>query len=623
MKMSDRRDFFRYRIIFLVSFVIGLVYVFLVPPWQQNDEPGNFEYAWLFANLDHVPRSNEYDFSMRRQLTASLLEKDFFRLLDFTPNMILTSQYTWIGISQTEGLPAYFFIVSLPLRLLKGTDLVFQLYVARLVSLVFFLSTIYFVLKTFRLIYGDSLQTKHGLIIVAMLPGFVDKMTAVNDDAAAVAFVSLVFWMSLRLYKTGIRISTLIGLLIGIVLCLVVKRTAWIALIPAVISLFLVIFRRKTKLVWMSVLAGLGLVIGLSFSTTDSSPAYFYASSNHSIPLRIRNDQNHTDSYYVRQKGGSVIYQTLDKEDVDQLAGKSVWLGINLWADQVADANLPALIVNDGIVLGGQKVQVNETRQFFDYSYNLPDDTRKLVIRVSTWGIPKEANLNWDCLFLTSEEKANELKNLLNSESCEQFASQPWNYTKNGSADKGWPVLKPEVGQKMDEYFHFPITHLWAVFDLGATGQYFLATAGNLFRTFWGGFGWGGVRLVGSKPYRFFLVLALLAIVGNVIISLKARKKVDWNVFLLMSLPTVLLFTMALFRAAGNWYSYIFTPTARYILPAIIPIILFLTSGWFSLSEIIMKRCFLIQIGTLVIMGLMFLYNLWAWYSIYIYFYAN
>ncbi len=52
----------------LLGLVYGLLYVFLIPPWQHNDEPGHFEYVWLIANRPGWPHAGDYDPDMRRAM---------------------------------------------------------------------------------------------------------------------------------------------------------------------------------------------------------------------------------------------------------------------------------------------------------------------------------------------------------------------------------------------------------------------------------------------------------------------------------------------------------------------------------------------------------------------------
>ncbi len=73
----------------LLASLIGIAFVFIVPPWQHYDEPTQFEYAWLIANRPGLPGVGESDQALRRDIAASMIEHGFFRDLEFTPNLYL------------------------------------------------------------------------------------------------------------------------------------------------------------------------------------------------------------------------------------------------------------------------------------------------------------------------------------------------------------------------------------------------------------------------------------------------------------------------------------------------------------------------------------------------------
>src|SRR5215211_3224079 len=69
------------RLLLLIALAQGLLYLALMPPWQHYDEPTHFEYAWLIANREQLPRYPDTDPVMRREVAASMLEHGFFRYL--------------------------------------------------------------------------------------------------------------------------------------------------------------------------------------------------------------------------------------------------------------------------------------------------------------------------------------------------------------------------------------------------------------------------------------------------------------------------------------------------------------------------------------------------------------
>src|SRR4030043_857461 len=99
----------RIQIILIIGLIHGLIYVFIIPPWQHYDEPGHFEYAWLVANRLKLPHIGDYDQNMRLEVGKSLSDSSFFAP-GTEPNLIDPSKPIWIGVSQFVDPPLYYVI---------------------------------------------------------------------------------------------------------------------------------------------------------------------------------------------------------------------------------------------------------------------------------------------------------------------------------------------------------------------------------------------------------------------------------------------------------------------------------------------------------------------------------
>jgi hypothetical protein len=176
---NPQRQWGRLGVLLGLGLVLGLVYVFLVPPWQHYDEPTQFEYAWLIANRQGIPQPGEYDQRMRREVAASMLEHDFFRGMDFRPNLLSQTEQIWIGISQLGDQPLYYWLVALPLRVLRYADIDTQLYTARLASLALLLVTLVAAWGTLHeLVPADKGWLAWLIpITIVLVPSFLDLMT--------------------------------------------------------------------------------------------------------------------------------------------------------------------------------------------------------------------------------------------------------------------------------------------------------------------------------------------------------------------------------------------------------------------------------------------------------------
>ncbi|MFH1634141.1 MAG: hypothetical protein ABIG63_09040 [Chloroflexota bacterium] len=253
-------------IILILGIIHGLLYVYLVPPWQHYDEPSQLEYAWLIADTDNHPKPGDYNQAMRREAAASMIEHDFFSGLDFVPNLLPADAPAWIGISQISDAPLYFQIVSLPLRLIRGSDITFQFYISRMVSLVLFLVSIVASYGVIKEITPD----KHPLrwmvpLTLALLPSYVDLMTAVNNDVGATAFFSLFLWGSVAMIRRGFSWPRFLWIGVAAIVCGSTKNTVMIAYALVLIPVLFGIFRDSRQMIAWSILivAGIGLLLAI------------------------------------------------------------------------------------------------------------------------------------------------------------------------------------------------------------------------------------------------------------------------------------------------------------------------------------------------------------------------
>ncbi len=214
----------------------GLLYLVIAPPWQHYDEPTHFEYAWLIANLDHFPASDEVDLQMRREVAASMDRFRFFPV-GLHPDMTAPDPPA-LGQNQRVHPPLYYALVSLPLRLVAGLPVDQQLYTARALSLLLCALTITAAWRVATVVVPDEPLIQMVVPLMLLLtPSFADMMTAVNNDvlvnfAAVALLLGCVLLVCGGLRPTSLTLATLaLGVGLG------TKRTAVILLVPYMIAL--------------------------------------------------------------------------------------------------------------------------------------------------------------------------------------------------------------------------------------------------------------------------------------------------------------------------------------------------------------------------------------------------
>jgi hypothetical protein len=575
---------------------LGLIFIFLVPPWQHYDEPGHFEYAWLIANRPVLPKVGDYDQAMRREVAASMMEHDFFEGMNLTPNLLSVDAPVWIGISQTEDLPLYYWLVALPLRLFKTSDITFQLYVGRFVSLLFYLLTIlaaYGVMVTLTR-SGSPLRWLVPLSI-ALLPSFVDLMTAVNNDTSAIAIFSLFLWCSVLLIQRGFSFPRLAGLIILAILCLLSKNTALIAVVLAPAVLLLSLVRGRGD--WAAVgLIGLTIVIGLGYITTGGEAAFWYRYRTQQAPVRVVNEQEQFGTFALQLTltPGAMpaeLFQIIPPQVANRLRRQTVSLGAWIWADHPQQILSPSVGISDQTIT--RTIQVGTQPAFYAITVTLTKDANRLRIDLlPIHGAAQTENaIYYSGLVLADGERPVDQPPSFSDTSGSQgtWGGNPFqNLIRNPNGREGWLRFRPQVEKAISKVYPVQASLILPSFlDLKGSWVYYRPAANQLFRTFWAKFGWAHVPLYGSKPYRVLAGISLAGLIGSLLFALLNWRRLPWKVILVLGSAAVGVWGAALVRGIDYLFSGTFLPAARYAYPAIIPTMILLSLGLLELLRLV------------------------------------
>jgi len=338
----------RLSLILALALLNGLVFVFLVPPWQHYDEPNHFEYAWLVARRPGWPQEGDFDRGMRVATLQSMIAHDFFRGMAGIPD--LNAPEPWIGpIPQVGDSPLYYGLVSVPLRFFPPLEIDRQLYAARLVSLLLFLGTVYLGwLTTALLVPDDSPLRWMAPAFLATLPAFADVMTSVNNDVAAVAAFALFLYAATSLLVRGWRWRDALLLLAAAGLCLLAKRTVFFAavLVPVVL-LFAALRGKRRRYAWGLFALGALLVLIVSFRFGDA--AGWYRRTVQEPVTRVERadapDGSHALRLHIVDGGPQYqLIQLLPTETVPMLSGRTLTLGAWMWPIPITTAHKVLLV---------------------------------------------------------------------------------------------------------------------------------------------------------------------------------------------------------------------------------------------------------------------------------------
>jgi hypothetical protein len=584
----------------MVGLLHGLLYVFLVPPWQHYDEPGHFEYAWLLANRPGLPQPGEYDQTMRRAVATSMIEHDFFRDLGFLPDLQVQNEPIWIGISQVDDPPFYYLLVSLPLRLMSSWDMTWQLYVGRLVSLSLFLTSIIAAWGIMK----ELVPAGHALrwmvpISMALLPGYTDLMTAVNNDVGATILFSLFLWGSVRMIRHGFSLRHFLWVISAAILCYWTKNTVILALPLLGLVMLVSLFRDQWQWVpWVLLISGIPVILMTAFSWGDAllwirSPNFLQTN-----PTRLFSAQSPLGRYVMRMEIAPneplpEIFQLLPEDQIKLLRGETVTLGAWVWATQPLTVN--AFTLYDGQQSFSRAIQIDRSPAFFALSAVIAADASHARVTLAP-GNPGSLEANtifYDGLVLVEGARPLDAIPQFDDPTAQQgiWGGQAFsNLLRNASGEVAGPSIQPWPVESRPELLIYssPELVLGSFLDWRGAGWYYQETAQNLLQTFWAKFGWGHIPLrlpFTSRPYLLLATLTMAGLGGAGMAVWRWRFALTWNVFLFLAIALVGVWGQTFVRGIHSLIYSIFIPSARYTYPVIVPTLLVLNVGWLEIAR--------------------------------------
>jgi hypothetical protein len=599
---SDRA---RLALVLLIALCQGLLYLGLQPPWQHYDEPTHFEYAWLIAHHPGLPQVGTVDQAVRREIAASMVEHGFFRNL---PQPALqTDGPIEIGITELGHPPAYYLLVSLPLRMAAHLDITSQLYVARSISVLLFV----LVIAICAGLIGDLAPRGHVLrwavpLTVALIPPFADLMAAVNNDVGAVAIFSLFLWGAVRTIRSGLSWPRLAWIFGTALLAAWTKNTAAIA-IPLALLAVLVAFwiQRGWRWRWLAVVAlgGCAALLLLVFSWGDA--AYWYhgdGEAAHTSSTRVASTAAQAGAHAIvleAQPGEArQLSNPLLGKQVQLAAGQTVTIGGWLWADQPAMPAAIGLIFKTPDMVWMQPsthpIQPSAEPTFVAWTFEVPEQAfllQYLLAAGAPAGSSAPAHLYLDGALIVVGSYPTDQAPVFDDQSASggmwggrRFA----NLLRNGSAEQGWPRLRPWVDRMLVSYIHrSPTQSVAAFFDTRRVAEVFLPyMVQPATDTFVDSFAWSNIKL--SDPIwrylaRYAAVFALIGCIWWLIARRSASSGSLLPALLFLALVGLLVWINTIFRPLPLLGEMYVVPVARYTFPAIIVTALAIVGGWWTL----------------------------------------
>lgn len=270
-------------LIILVSLTVvrGLIYISVMPPWLAPDEPAHFEAIRLIGQEGVWPTTEVYlTTPMHPEMHLSFQAFQIWQLSRYAPPQMVSDPNQPISdlfiyyypptstgsLIIADNYPLIYHMLMAPLSAsIKNFSLIKQLYLMRLVSLLFTTLTVIVGWFFVRTIFPANRVYAFGLtIFLIFLPMHLHVNTSINSDAFVVLLVSLYFLGLAKLFCQGVSIFGIGLTMTALILAIITKPTA-LFIIPTTFVALLVYFARRFY--WKPLLlAGiLVIIVGSTF----------------------------------------------------------------------------------------------------------------------------------------------------------------------------------------------------------------------------------------------------------------------------------------------------------------------------------------------------------------------
>ena len=248
-----------------VTLVRGLIYTAIVPPWQAPDEP----YHFLSAHSPHIQRLPDVESNwqqLQTEIIASLVQFRFWDTVVFVPAVSGQDdvyRYLPRGLQATSQpiTPRAFtyHLLSPLLRVVEGQGVTFQLYWARVLSVMINMGVVAVAFGIAQLLFrGESFGTLLLPLSIVLLPTHTGMMAAVNEANPAELLISVaIFWMMLAVVR-GFRWHLLVLVAVFTALGVAAKPTTFF-FVPVLVLLLVIYGWRKIPGWWKLLIVPVGV----------------------------------------------------------------------------------------------------------------------------------------------------------------------------------------------------------------------------------------------------------------------------------------------------------------------------------------------------------------------------
>ncbi len=277
-------------LLILAAFVNAFTWITLVPVGQYPDEQSHF------AQVQNIAEFGQSQFNSKENTSyeIDLLEKTLYTDKNYNNNNAYTyhpefnipysnslngleenkfnnlpkiARTTLVKQEATENPPLYYYLGSVPYKLLYNSNIFERIYAIRIASLFLFLAQIILSYKIARIVFKKEKILQITLpALLAFMPMLVFASTGVLPDPLTNLIFTLIIYGCVKIIETGYQTKSILLLLVALIFGFYTRQQFLIAL-PIIITAFFLRYFRTKNYKGIILLVFLLFGVGLSFKT--------------------------------------------------------------------------------------------------------------------------------------------------------------------------------------------------------------------------------------------------------------------------------------------------------------------------------------------------------------------
>jgi hypothetical protein len=227
-------------IVLLIILAQEVVRLAVVPLWAHYDEPSHYEALRMMMLSGQMPASGEMDARIFDEIAATYAG----RAVEFCStgdHPVVPGAICLRPGQQSDEMPLFYWMQALPQAALRLDSVWERVFLARMVSVLIAVCVAWMALATARMAFPRQTHLHMGTgLLLGTVAGYVDLMSALNNDVGAVAVVSLALLLLTRLLTGKPTLRIWFAATAATLVCLAMKPSAW-AVIPGWVTASLIV----------------------------------------------------------------------------------------------------------------------------------------------------------------------------------------------------------------------------------------------------------------------------------------------------------------------------------------------------------------------------------------------